>query len=115
MKNFDLIAVVIPSYKVTRHILGVIAGIGEEVGCIFVVDDKCPDHSGAFVREHCTDPRVTVIEHTVNQGVGGAVMTGYRAAIAAGASVIVKVDGDGQMDAGLIPFFVGPILSGEAD
>jgi len=115
MKKPDLIAVVIPSYKVTRHILGVIAGIGPEVGCIFIVDDKCPEHSGAFVREHCTDPRVTVIEHAVNQGVGGAVMTGYRAAIAAGASVIVKVDGDGQMDAGLIPFFVGPILSGEAD
>lgn len=111
----NLIAVVIPSYKVTRHILGVIAGIGSEVGLIYVVDDKCPDGSGAFVREHCTDPRVTVLEHALNQGVGGAVMTGYRAAIAAGATVIVKVDGDGQMDASLIPRFVAPILSGEAD
>ena len=111
----NLIAVVIPSYKVTRHILGVIAGIGCEVGLIFVVDDKCPDGSGAYVREHCTDPRVSVLDHAVNQGVGGAVMTGYSAAIAAGATVIVKVDGDGQMDASLIPWFVAPILSGEAD
>lgn len=115
MKPTDLIAVVIPSYKVTRHILGVIAGINADIAFIFVVDDKCPDASGAYVREHCTDPRVTVIEHTVNQGVGGAVMTGYKAAIAAGASVIVKVDGDGQMDPRLIPAFVMPILSGEAD
>lgn len=115
MKPHDLIAVVIPSYKVRRHILGVIAGIGTEVGLIFVVDDKCPDRSGAFVRDNCRDPRVTVIEHTVNQGVGGAVMTGYRSAIAAGASIIVKVDGDGQMDASLIPAFVWPIVSGEAD
>ncbi|MGJ7914358.1 glycosyltransferase family 2 protein [Massilia sp. LXY-6] len=109
------VAVVIPSYKVTRHILGVIAGIGPEVARIYVVDDKCPDGSGAFVRANCRDPRVVVIEHAQNQGVGGAVMSGYRAAIADGATVIVKVDGDGQMDAGLIPNFIAPILAGEAD
>jgi glycosyltransferase involved in cell wall biosynthesis len=117
--NFDTlaakVAVVIPSYKVTRHILGVIAGIGPEVARIYVVDDKCPDGSGAFVRANCQDPRVTVIEHEQNQGVGGAVMSGYRAAIADGAAVIVKLDGDGQMDASLIPDFVAPILAGEAD
>jgi dolichol-phosphate mannosyltransferase len=111
----DSIAVVIPSYRVTRHILGVIAGIGAEVARIYVVDDKCPDNSGAFVRANCRDPRVVVLEHEVNQGVGGAVMTGYRAAIADGATVIVKVDGDGQMDPALIPYFVAPILAGEAD
>src|SRR5690606_32589265 len=72
----DAVAVVIPSYKVTRHILGVIEGIGPEVSRIYVVDDKCPDGSGAFVREHCRDPRVVVLEHAENQGVGGAVMTG---------------------------------------
>jgi glycosyltransferase involved in cell wall biosynthesis len=115
MNQSELIAVVIPSYKVTRHILGVIAGIGPEVGRIYVVDDKCPDHSGDFVSANCSDPRVTVLRHEQNQGVGGAVMTGYRAAIDDGAAVIVKVDGDGQMDARLIPAFVAPILSGEAD
>lgn len=111
----DAIAVVIPSYKVTRHILGVIEGIGPEVARIYVIDDKCPDGSGAFVREHCRDPRVAVLEHVENQGVGGAVMTGYRAAIADGAKVIVKIDGDGQMDGSLLPNFVAPILAGEAD
>jgi glycosyltransferase involved in cell wall biosynthesis len=115
MNQSELIAVVIPSYKVTRHILGVIAGIGPEVGRIYVVDDRCPDHSGDFVRANCNDPRVFVIEHEQNQGVGGAVMSGYRAAIDDGASIIVKVDGDGQMDAALIPAFVAPILAGEAD
>jgi glycosyltransferase involved in cell wall biosynthesis len=115
MNQSELIAVVIPSYKVTRHILGVIAGIGPEVGRIYVVDDRCPDHSGDFVRANCSDPRVVVIDHAENQGVGGAVMSGYRAAIDDGATVIVKVDGDGQMDAALIPAFVAPILAGEAD
>ncbi|HBI69963.1 MAG TPA: glycosyl transferase family 2 [Massilia sp.] len=113
--HHDAIAVVIPSYRVTRHILGVIAGIGSEVSRIYVVDDKCPDGSGALVRNSCSDPRVVVIMHEENQGVGGAVMTGYRAAIADGMSVIVKVDGDGQMDARLIPLFAAPILRGEAD
>ena len=109
------IAVVIPSYKVTCHILSVITAIGTEVDRIYVIDDCCPDGSGNFVLEHCKDPRVTVLHHTSNQGVGGAVMTGYRAAIADGISIIVKVDGDGQMDPQLIPLFVAPIMSGDAD
>jgi glycosyltransferase involved in cell wall biosynthesis len=111
----ESIAVVIPSYKVTRHILEVIASIGPEVSRIYVVDDKCPEGSGALVREQCTDARVVVLEHEENQGVGGAVMTGYRAAIVDGARVIVKIDGDGQMDPALIPGFVAPILAGDAD
>ena len=109
------IAVVIPSYRVTRHILGVIASMGPEVSRIYVVDDKCPDGSGALVRSSCADPRVRVIEHAENQGVGGAVMSGYKAAIEEGMEVIVKVDGDGQMDPRLLPLFVAPILDGQAD
>jgi len=109
------ISVVIPAYKVKNHILQVIEEIGSEVSRIYVIDDCCPDGSGKFVREHCTDTRVVVLYNTVNLGVGGAVMAGYRAAIADGMDVIVKVDGDGQMDPALIPDFVEPILTGEAD
>ncbi|MFM0145463.1 glycosyltransferase family 2 protein [Paraburkholderia sp. RL18-085-BIA-A] len=109
------IAVVIPCYKVRPHILGVIAKIGPEVDQIYVVDDCCPENSSDFVAENCTDPRVRIVRHTVNQGVGGAVMSGYTAAIAGGADVIVKVDGDGQMDPGLLPQFVMPIVDGWAD
>jgi glycosyltransferase involved in cell wall biosynthesis len=115
MHSTESIAVVIPSYKVTRHILEVIASIGPEVSRIYVVDDKCPEGSGALVRSQCVDARVVVLEHEENQGVGGAVMTGYRAAIVDGARVIVKLDGDGQMDPALIPGFVAPILAGDAD
>ncbi|PWF49013.1 glycosyltransferase family 2 protein [Massilia glaciei] len=115
MSAHPSIAVIIPSFRVTRHVLGVIDRIGPEVGRIYVVDDKCPDRSGQLVRAACFDPRVSVLDHTENQGVGGAVMTGYAAAIRDGATVIVKLDGDGQMDARLIPSFVAPILAGEAD
>lgn len=109
------VAVVIPCFKVTRHIQDVIAGIGNEVQQIYVVDDACPVGSGKLVEENVRDQRVQVLYHSENQGVGGAVMTGYRAAIAGGADVIVKVDGDGQMDPRLILDFIWPIVSGEAD
>jgi dolichol-phosphate mannosyltransferase len=114
-RNNPRIAVVIPCYKVKRHILEVITDIGDEVWRIYVVDDACPDGSGKYVESHCLDQRVKVIYHEYNQGVGGAVMTGYRAAIADDADIIVKVDGDGQMDTSLIPNFIEPILAGEAD
>ena len=100
------IAVVIPCYRVTSHILDVITSIGKEVCRIYVVDDKCPDASGKYVENHCLDQRVQIIYHECNQGVGGAVMSGYRAAIADGAEVIVKLDGDGQMDTSLIHNFI---------
>jgi dolichol-phosphate mannosyltransferase len=109
------IAVVIPCYKVRKHILGVITQIGQEVDRIYIIDDCCPDDSGDFVEKRCKDERVTVIRNLENQGVGGAVMTGYQAAISEGMEIIVKVDGDGQMDPRLIPDFIEPILAGYAD
>jgi len=109
------IAVVIPCYKVVRHIQDVISRIGPEVDRIYCVDDACPERSGDHIENTVDDPRVTVVRNLVNLGVGGAVMNGYRHAIKDGATVMVKVDGDGQMDPGLIEMFVRPILSGEAD
>ena len=107
--------VVVPSYKVSAHILDLIERIGTEVDSILVVDDACPDGSGKLVLARCSDPRVEVLFHEENKGVGGAVMTGYRYAIAKGADIIVKLDGDGQMDPALLPRFIAPILAGEAD
>lgn len=109
------VAVVIPSYKTSAHIVDVIKNIPVFVWRIYVVDDACPDFSGKVVEESLIDKRVRVIYHKLNQGVGGAVMTGYKSAIEDGADVIVKVDGDGQMDPSLIPYFVEPIISGDAD
>ena len=109
------IAVVMPCYRVRDHVLGVIEGIGEPCDAIYVVDDACPERSGDHVEAHCRDPRVRVLRHDSNRGVGAAVMTGYRAAIADGAAVLVKIDGDGQMDPADLPRIVAPILDGTAD
>lgn len=109
------VAVVIPCYRVRAKILGVIATIGPEVEHIIVVDDACPEESGRHVSEECRDPRIQVLFHEKNQGVGGAMITGYRKALEIGADVAVKVDGDGQMDGALIPDLIAPIVSGRAD
>lgn len=109
------VAVVLPCYKVREHILDVISRIGSEVAHIYVVDDCCPDQSGAYVEENCTDPRVRLVFNQVNLGVGGAVMAGYREAIKDGADIIVKIDGDGQMDPALLPKIIFPLLKGKAD
>ena len=109
------IAVAIPCYKVTQHVMGVIAAIGPEVTRIYAVDDACPEGSGPFIEAHNTDPRVRVLYNPQNMGVGGAIVTAYKAAIADGMDIVVKIDGDGQMNPKLLPQFVRPLLRGEAD
>ena len=109
------IAVVIPAYKVSSQILRVIKGIGPEVSRIYVIDDYCPEKTGSVVIENCRDPRVNIITHRKNMGVGAAVITGTKAALADKAQIIIKLDGDGQMDPTLIPELVAPIQEARAD
>jgi dolichol-phosphate mannosyltransferase len=110
-----MIAVSIPCYRVKKQILSVIEEIPREVGKIYVVDDACPEHSGAWVNEKCKDPRVKVIVLDKNLGVGGATMAGFVAALADGANIVVKLDGDGQMSPSEIPRLIRPIQQGHAD
>jgi glycosyltransferase involved in cell wall biosynthesis len=109
------IAVVIPCYRVHQKVLGVLAGIGPDVSQIYVVDDACPQSTGDLVEREVHDPRVKVIRRPRNGGVGAATMTGMEAAAEQGADIIVKLDGDGQMDPALISKLVRPILRGHAD
>lgn len=90
------IAVAIPCYKVTQHVLGVIDAIGPEVERIYAVDDACPEGSGRFIEQSHRDPRVRVLYNPENRGVGGAVVTAYQAALADGMDIVVKIDGDGR-------------------
>lgn len=109
------VGVVIPSYRVSKHILSVIGRIEDDVASIYVVDDCCPEGSGELVQAQCKDPRVKVIFNKVNLGVGGATIAGYLAALEDRCDCVVKLDGDGQMDPSLIPVFVRPLQEGVAD
>ena len=109
------VAAILPCYKVVDHILPLLAKFGDEVEHIIVVDDACPQKSGEKVKDECSDPRVTVLFHEENRGVGAAVKTGYALALELEADILVKVDGDGQMEPALIPELITPITRGEAD
>jgi len=110
------VAVVIPCYRVSNKIADVLRRIGTEVSLIYCVDDHCPEQSGTAAKlAAADDPRFHLIAHERNMGVGGAVISGYEKALQDGADVIVKLDGDGQMDPARIPELVDPILRGEAD
>jgi dolichol-phosphate mannosyltransferase len=110
-----MLAAVIPCFRVKRHVLGVLAAIPPAVDRVYVVDDGCPEGTGSAVEDGCRDPRVRVLRHERNRGVGAATVTGYRAALADGAEIVVRLDGDGQMDPALIPRLVQPIRDGSAD
>ena len=108
------IAVVIPAYQVENKIVDVINSIPDFISSIIIIDDASPIPV-CNVISHLTDPRIYLIRHEVNQGVGGAMITGYQKAIEMGADFVVKVDGDGQMDAKYIPLLVQPLIDNEAD
>ena len=110
-----MICVVIPVYRCSDTIIGLLDNIGDEVDKIIVVDDLCPEQSGKLVKDTSKDTRVSVVFHDENKGVGGAVKTGMREALKCSATIIVKIDGDGQMTPDLIPAFIRPIYDGRAD
>ena len=109
------IAVSIPAYKVSKQILPLLAKIGPEVKAIFVVDDACNEGSGKLIEKECHDPRVKVIFQEKNSGVGAATLRGFHEAEKAGFAILVKLDGDGQMDPSFIRFLTKPIREGKAD
>jgi glycosyltransferase involved in cell wall biosynthesis len=110
------IAAVIPAYRVERDIEFVLGGIPPYIKYIIVVDDASPDSSADLVTAAAKkDKRITLIKHTQNQGVGGAMISGFRKALELGAQIIIKLDGDGQMDTTHIPALITPLIQGKAD
>lgn len=110
------IAVVIPCYKVENHIKEVINELPEFISLIIVINDCSPDNTGNIIEEILdSNPRLTYIKHEKNQGVGGAMITGFKKAIDLGVDIVVKMDGDGQMDIKYLPQFIEPLIDDRAD
>lgn len=104
------VAVVIPAYNVAPQIAGVVKGIPDFVDEIVVVDDASIDQSAQIVAG-LSDARLTLLRHDRNQGVGAAMCTGFRLALERGAEIVVKMDGDGQMDPAALPALLEPIVA----
>ena len=108
------VAVIIPAYRASDSIGKVLGGIPGWVDAVYVVDDASPDQTAARVLA-AGDPRVRLLAHDVNQGVGGAMVTGYRQALRDGVDICVKMDADDQMDPTYLPALIEPLVAGRAD
>jgi glycosyltransferase involved in cell wall biosynthesis len=108
------IAVIVPAYNEGRLIAATLRSIPAYVDRVVVVDDGSRDDTSERAHE-VGDPRVLVVRHARNAGVGAALRTGYSQAFAAGADVVAVMAGDGQMDPHDLHKLLGPVLHGEAD
>jgi glycosyltransferase involved in cell wall biosynthesis len=106
------VAVLVPACNEAAHIAATLTGIPAFVDRIVVVDDGSHDAT-ATLAAGAGDPRVVVIRHTVNRGVGAALRTGYRDAFAHGAQAVAVMAGDGQMDPLDLHRLLLPVLAGD--
>lgn len=110
------IAIVIPAFCVEHEIESVLLGIPKYISFVIVVDDFSKDLTCDVVsRLGRDDNRITLIRHTSNQGVGGAMISGFKKALELGAKIVVKLDGDGQMDPSFLYELIFPLVNGDAD
>jgi glycosyltransferase involved in cell wall biosynthesis len=111
-----IITVVIPCYNVSRHIEDVIKKLPAEVNWIIAVNDRSKDDTeNVLSRIQGENRKVVVINHEENQGVGGAMITGFKRSIELKSDITIKIDGDDQMDSSYLPAFIKPILDNKAD
>ena len=108
------VAVVIPAHDEEKLIGATISGVPAFVDRIVVVDDRSNDGTAAAV-ESLSDPRVELIRHERNQGVGAAIVTGYKRARDEGIDVTAVMAGDNQMDPADLETLVVPVARGEVD
>jgi len=111
------VAVVVPAYNEATQIGKVIATMPEIVDMIVIVNDCSKDNTSEVIRQQAgfAAGRVTLLEHLVNQGVGGAIATGYKWSRDNAYGVAVVMAGDGQMDPDDLPAILDPVVDGAAD
>jgi glycosyltransferase involved in cell wall biosynthesis len=108
------VAVVVPAHNEEALVATTLAGIPDFVDRVLVVDDGSSDGTAARARE-LGDPRVDVLVHDSNEGVGGAIVTGYSRALAEGVDVTCVMAADNQMPADELVRLALPVARGEAD
>ena len=108
------VAVVVPAYNEERLIAATLAGVPDFVDRILVVDDASTDATGEQARAG-GDPRVEVVRHERNGGVGAAILTGYRRALEERVDVTTVMAADNQMDPDDLRMLVEPVARGEVD
>jgi glycosyltransferase involved in cell wall biosynthesis len=114
--NETKLCVVIPCYNVSKHIEDVINGIPKDISYIIAVNDKSTDNTFSILEQLAeSNNKIYIVHHSTNQGVGGAMISGYKKSLELGADITIKMDGDGQMDATNIHKLIQPLIEGKAD
>ncbi|HEX2346137.1 MAG TPA: glycosyltransferase family 2 protein [Gaiellaceae bacterium] len=108
------VAVVVPAFDEERLVGETLAGIPDFVDRVFVVDDASRDETAARAQA-VGDPRIEVLRHASNAGVGAAVVTGYRRALEEEVDVTCVMNADNQMDPAELRALVEPVARGEVD
>jgi glycosyltransferase involved in cell wall biosynthesis len=110
------IAVVVPAYKEEILIGATLNSIPDFVDLIYPVDDASPDKTGEIIALHASSsPKVRPIYHSGNKGVGAAIISGYKEALADGMDIVAVMAGDNQMDPAFLPELLDPIIDGIVD
>ena len=107
------IAIVIPCYKVSGILNNVLKKIPNFVDNIYLVDDRCPENSVRKIKSKSR--KIKKIYRKTNGGVGAAVKDGYRFSLKDNNNIIVRIDGDDQMDLKLVKYFIDPIINKKAE
>lgn len=110
------ISLVIPAYNEEKLIKPTLEGVPELIDKVYVVDDLSPDNQNEVILKCAKkDPRIELIKHEINQGPGGAIITGYLRSNRDGYDIVVVVGGDNQMPLDEVKRFLDPIIDGKAD
>ena len=110
------IAVVVPCFNVAAHIAAVIGALPPDITWIIAINDGSTDDTEKILLQLQQDnEKIIYLKHERNQGVGGAMLSGFRKSLELNSAVTIKIDGDNQMDSAYIPQLVRPILQGTAD
>ncbi len=116
MYKEKIISVVVPCYNEETQIGTVIDTMPEIVDKIVIVDDKSKDKTAEVIKKYAeTNDRIVPVIHEINQGVGGAIASGYKWSRDNNIDVAVVMAGDGQMDPKDLPAILDPVVSGEVD
>ncbi|NLD95438.1 MAG: glycosyltransferase [Fibrobacter sp.] len=110
------IAVVVPAYNEELLIAETLASIPKYVAGVYVVNDQSADRTGEIIDELATrDARIHPLHHRFNQGVGGAIVSGFKGALEDGSEIVAIMAGDNQMDPAYLPSLLDPIVEGRVD
>jgi glycosyltransferase involved in cell wall biosynthesis len=111
------VGVVVPCHSEAKNIENVLRKMPDYIDHVYVVDDMSSDNTIEMAQRYIDShsQAITLLKHSENQGVGGAIATGYKQALVDEMDAVAVMAGDDQMDPGNLPALLDPIVAGEAD